>query len=314
MAPIKVSVLIVNFNGRHLLADCLDSVRRHLHMPHEVIVVDNASHDGSVEFVREHYPEVKLIAHGINAGFTGGNNIAAAHAVGRYLLLLNTDTVVRSAIDPIADLMDRHPSFGALGCRLIYGDGRPQESIGLEFSALGLGLSWFPLGRLMPKGRLTRRTEPADSVLYASDLASVDWVSGAFLMTPRALWEELGGLDDAYFMYMEDVDYCKRVRASGRAVMYSALCHVTHYEGAGRKWIGERAVLNTVNSYGLYFKKFHTPLQGMLLTGLLSSAFSIRAAGHGLMALLGKDPVGREKFQAYAKAAWQTWRWPVSRG
>jgi N-acetylglucosaminyl-diphospho-decaprenol L-rhamnosyltransferase len=301
--PPLVSVLLVNYNGKHLLEQCLTSVRECLSVPHEVIVVDNASTDGSVDFLRERFPWVRLVAHHVNAGFTGGNNLAAAAALGNYLLLLNTDTIVRNSIDPIVESMESNARCGALGCRLSYADGRRQESIGHDLTLGRLMLSWLPLGRMLPRHRAARRTEPADAPIYGCDAAEVDWVSGAFLMTPRRLWNELGGLDESYFMYVEDVDYCKRVRAAGRTVLYSAKCDVTHLEGAGRSWIGERAVLNTATSYGVYFTKFHSPLERTCLGALMTIVFRLRSVAHNFAAMLGRDPDGRDKARAFAAAA-----------
>lgn len=305
VSDVEVSVLIVNYNGRHLLKTCLDALARHLAARHEVIVVDNASSDDSLAYLASEFPSVRVIANPVNAGFTGGNNIAARAARGRLLLLLNTDTEVRTPIDPLLALMDAQPSCGVMGCRLLYADGRQQESIGYEPSALSLTLSWLPLGRWMPRWPSMRRTVPASSGLYREALVPAQWVSGAFLLTPRALWDTLGGLDERFFMYMEDTDYCRRVRESGKSVLYSAACTVTHFEGAGRPWIGERAVLNTVDSYLSYVRKFHGGLNLLALRTALSPVFLLRSMANWLIALSGRDPHGRDKARAFRRAAWR---------
>lgn len=298
-APVEVSVLIVNYNGRHLLEACIRSVRQQLTASHEVIVVDNASSDDSVSFIAQHFPWVRLIAHPLNAGFTGGNNLAARVARGRYLLLLNTDTQVNSPIDSLLALMASQPAVGALGCRLVYGDGRQQESMGYEPGPLRLVLSWLPFGRLP----LMRRMVPSSSPLYRERFVAAEWVSGAFLLTPKVLWNALGGLDESFFMYMEDTDYCRRVREAGHAVRYSAACEVTHFEGAGRPWIGERAVLNTTDSYLAYMRKFHGAFASLTVRSLLSPVFLARSAAHRVAALLKRDPHGQDKARAFQRAA-----------
>ncbi|MEN9544059.1 MAG: hypothetical protein RLZZ598_892 [Pseudomonadota bacterium] len=303
--PVEVSVLIVNYNGRHLLEACLQALERNLATTHEVLLVDNASQDDSLAFLAQQFPWIRVIASPVNTGFTGGNNIAAREARGRLLLLLNTDTEIRTPLAPLLSLMNSQPDCGALGCRLIYSDDRQQESIGYEPSTLRLVFSWLPLGRWLPRWSMVRRTLPAASPLYRNTIASAQWVSGAFLLTPRALWNSLGGLDERFFMYMEDTDYCRRVREAGHRVLYSALCEVTHFEGAGRPWIGERAVLNTTDSYLAYMRKFRGRFALLALRVLLSAVFLARSMANGVAVLTGRDPYGREKSQAFRRAAWR---------
>lgn len=296
---IDLSILVVNYNGRHLLSDCLISICKSISFTYEIIVVDNNSIDGSVNFILENYPGVILIQNKFNAGFTGGNNQAASIAKGRFLLLLNTDTVVNSSIDPVLSLMLSIPDCGVLGCRLIYGDGRLQESIGYEPGPINLALSWLPLFISLKKGRLFYRNVPSNSNIYNRKMVEVEWVSGAFMITPRSLWMKLGGLDEKYFMYMEDVDYCRRVREDGNFIFYSSLTVVTHFEGFGRPWIGKNAVLSTVNSYMIYFLKFHGKFISLLMRFVLIPVFFIRSFGNLIAYIIGKDRYGMEKFKTF---------------
>lgn len=300
---VVLSIQIINFNGKDFLEPCLNSIRKHVTVPYEIILVDNASHDGSVSFLKQNYPTVRVIASPVNLGFTGGNNLAAKEAKGRYLLLLNNDTVICSSIDPLIDLMESKAEIGALGCRLVYGDGRQQESVGYMPSALSLVFSWTPLARLFPRSAKFRRTVRADSALYRQTYSEVEWVSGAFLLTRADVWRQLNGLDEHYFMYMEDTDYCRRVRDTGNTVLYSAACKVIHFEGAGRSWIGERAVLNTTNSYLVYVRKFQGMIVVIVLRMLLSQVFLVRSLAHFIASVLGMDSNGYEKAGAYRRAA-----------
>jgi GT2 family glycosyltransferase len=302
-SEVILSVLIVNFNGKDFLGPCLDSIRQYIKTPFEIIVVDNSSHDGSVDYLEKNYPTVRVVASTVNLGFTGGNNLAARHAKGHYLLLLNNDTIIESPVDPLIDLMKINPAAGVLGCRLIYGDGRQQESVGYMPSVLSLVFSWTPLARLFPRSAKFRRTVHADSALYDQQHEEVEWVSGAFLITRSDLWGQLGGLDEHYFMYMEDTDYCHRVRDTGNKVLYSATCKVIHFEGAGRSWIGERAVLNSTNSYVVYVRKFHGKTAAVLLRLLLSQVFFARSLSHFIASLFAMDANGQEKSRAYRRAA-----------
>lgn len=302
-SEVILSVLIVNFNGKDFLGPCLDSIRNHVTISYEIIVVDNASHDGSVGYLKQNYPTVRLIESPVNLGFTGGNNLAAKKARGHYLLLLNNDTVICSSVDPLIDLMESKAEFGVLGCRLIYGDGRQQESVGYMPSVLSLVLSWTPLARLFPRFAKFRRTVCADSALYGQIYSEVEWVSGAFLLTRADLWRQLNGLDEYYFMYMEDTDYCRRIRDFGNKVLYSAACEAIHFEGGGRSWIGERAVLNSTDSYLVYVRKFHGMVAVVILRMLLSQVFIARSLAYFITSVLGMDSNGYEKASAYRRAA-----------
>lgn len=301
--PPVLTVLIVNYNGRHLLDACLASVAANVSVSHEVVVVDNASHDGSAEYLARVHPHVVLVRNERNAGFAGGNNVGARHARGRLLLLLNTDTIVRGPIAPLVAMFERDSALGALGCRLVYGDGRQQESIGYEPTLVRLPLSWLPLGPLLPRTPVARRTVPAADAVYRTGSPAVDWVSGAFLMTPRAEYARLGGLDETFFMYMEDADYCRRVRDAGMRVAYTAACETVHLEGAGRAWVGERAVLDTAASYLAYWRKHHGRAAALLLALLLAPVFALRCVAMLAAACTGHDRCGIAKARAFARAA-----------
>jgi N-acetylglucosaminyl-diphospho-decaprenol L-rhamnosyltransferase len=300
---LALSILIVNFNGKHLLGPCLDSIREYVSAPHEVIVVDNASTDGSVDFIKANYPDVRVVASPLNIGFAAGNNLAANEASGRYFLMLNSDTVICSSIDPLIALMDARRDAGALGCRLVYENGRQQESVGYLPSSWSLPLSWTPLARLCWWPATLSGTVGADSTLYEQQCAAVGWVSGAFILTRADVWQQMIGLDEKYFMYMEDADFCRRLHDAGFKILYSAACQVIHLEGAGRPWIGERAVLDSTNSYMVYVKKFEGAYGLVKLRFGLTAVFLARSMAHFIAAIFGTDPYGREKARAFRRAA-----------
>lgn len=299
----KLSIIIVNYNGKHFFDACLRSVAEHVPFEHEVIVVDNASSDGSVEYLRNTYPDLKLIESACNLGFTGGNNLGARYAAGEYLLLLNNDTEISTSVEPLINMMDSDAQIGVLGCRLHYGDGRQQESVGYIPTPISLILSWTPCSRVFQQSPVCRRNVSADSTLYIQSYREVEWVSGAFLMTRSGLWHTLGGLDEQYFMYMEDTDYCRRVHDMNYKVVYSADCDVIHYEGAGRSWIGERALQNTTNSYVIYSKKFYGKVYAVLLPIFLAPVFFARSGIYLATAMFDSDQVKKEKAGAYWRVA-----------
>ncbi len=296
-----LSILIVNYNGLRFLRDCLESVERHVHCEHEVIVVDNASADDSVAFIREHFPQVKLVASAVNTGFTGGNNLAAAAASGDLLLLLNNDTVILSDIQPVVDAM-RAPEVGIVGAHLQYADARNQPSAGYAHTPARLLLSWLGLSNVGFLPNVFRRVETR-TAFYDADKRGLAWVSGAFLLTRRALWEQLGGLDERYFMYVEDVDYCRRVQQAGYSVDYVANVHVLHYEGAGKPWIGEAALLRTMTSYALFLRKYYSPGVAVLTKLSLGLVMLFRALAYQCSSLSSGSQVLAEKKAAYFKAA-----------
>ncbi len=206
-----LSVIILNWNTRDLLKQSLTSLLcKPCEIQLQVIVVDNASEDNSREMVRELFPQVTLIANPINTGFGAGNNVALPAATGRYVLFLNSDTVItEGSIDRLVRFADANPDIGIAGPKLLHGDDTLQFSCR---SYPNLGTGFFrntPLGRLFPKNHFT-----TDYLLTDFDHATprnVDWVSGAALMMRRSLIDEIGAFDEEYFMFCEDVDLCWRV-------------------------------------------------------------------------------------------------------
>ncbi|MFZ3071861.1 MAG: glycosyltransferase family 2 protein [Thermodesulfobacteriota bacterium] len=298
-----LSIIIVNYNGVKFLTECLNSIEEHVSRPHEVIVVDNASTDGSVELIKENFQRVRLIRSGENRGFSGGNNIGARRASGELMLLLNNDTRLLTPLDAAIEEFGRDERLGALGCRMYYGDGRKQPSIGFEATPLRLVLSWLGLGRFAFLPDIFRRVE-MDEKQYARRQDNVAWVSGAFLMTRKSVWDRLGGLDERYFMYMEDVDYCKRVRMEGFRVAYIPEVEMVHYVGSAKEWIGEKALLNTMNSYIEYTKQFQRRWL-LFLRFFLSAVMLLRVIAYSVQSFFSASGVVRDKARAFMRASFR---------
>lgn len=297
----KISIIIVNYNGKHFLADCVASIGSFVPTPYELIIVDNASVDGSADYIAESLPGVKLIRSDRNLGFTGGNNLGAKYATGELLLLLNNDTLLKSSIDPmIAAFSD--PKLGVLGCRLFYGNGQNQPSVGYAHTPLRIVLSWIGAGRNRWMPTLFKRAECATD-FYTSSHDQVAWVSGACLLTPRVLWERLGGLDERYFMYVEDVDYCKRVRDLGFRVAYTPSVEVIHYEGAGKEWIGAAALQRTTRSYLIYLTKNNGKVVASCTGLVLALVLSSRCLAYSVLTLIRREPLLADKLRGYWAAA-----------
>lgn len=300
MASPMLTILIVNYNGKKFLAECLESIKRHVSCTYEIIMVDNASVDGSCEFVSQRYPDVRLISSKVNTGFTGGNNLGAEAANGEYLLLLNNDTVVLTDIEPALREF-AESSLGALGCRLVYGDDSLQPSFGFDHKPLRLVLFWM-LGDLIRSLDAAKLAE-TDSERYEATQPGVGWVCGAFLLTKTSLWRSLGGLDTDYFMYVEDVDYCKRVIQAGYRVEYYPGVKIIHYGGAGRPWIGLRALQNTMRSYVIYTRKFHGGLSVLFLRPMLAMVLTLRSLVYGIIGVVRNSTIHKEKCSGFMTVA-----------
>ncbi len=226
-----LSVCILTWNARELLEKALESVlaeRDALEL--EVLVVDNASSDGTSEYVRSNFPQVQLISNRSNRGFAAGNNQALLAASGRYLLLLNPDTVVHpGAFKALLEYMDAHPEAGIAGPKLLNADGSLQYSCRRFPNPVAAAFRNTPLGKLAPDFQPVREYLMQD--FSHDEPRAVDWVSGAALLLRRELLCSVGLLSEDYFMYLEDVDYCLRAHKAGWEVHYVPQAVITHLIG-----------------------------------------------------------------------------------
>lgn len=248
-----LGIVMVSFNTRELLRACLESVFAALAthtLLARVCLVDNASSDGSAEMVRASYPQVELLASADNLGYAAGNNRALQHLastghVPRYVLLLNPDTVVApprpaapDALTELVSFLDAHPSVGIAGAQLRYGDGRFQHGA-FRFPTLPmLLLDFWPLNhRLLDariNGRYPRRRYAAGKPF------PIDHPLGAALIMRWRTYQQVGGLDEGYFMYCEEIDLCMRAKAAGWQIYCVPRAIITHHEGQSAKQFRER--------------------------------------------------------------------------
>ena len=218
-----LSIIIVNWNTCDLLRDCLSSLLDDPQPGYELIVVDNGSSDDSACMIRHEFPAIQLIENGQNDGYARANNLGIRSSRGRYLLLLNSDTLVPAgALPRLIDFMEQHPEAGACGPRLVRADGKPQSY------AFGGDPT---LGYLLRRGvsQLLLRRPLHDWAMGAT--LPVDWVSGACLLARRAAVEQAGLLDERFFMYFEDNDWCLRIRKAGWNVYYCPAAEIMHLGG-----------------------------------------------------------------------------------
>jgi N-acetylglucosaminyl-diphospho-decaprenol L-rhamnosyltransferase len=224
MMPLpRLSIIIVSYNARQDLDRCLDTLVRHKpRIDHEIIVVDNSSTDGTVEMLRARWSGVRLIEAGSNLGFSKGNNLGIRQSFGELVLLLNGDTLVPAgAIDSLVAVLDSRPDVAIVGPRLVNGEGRAELSFGNMIS---------PWNELRQKWRARGNVER-----LTWHEREVDWVSGACLLVRRADAEGVGLMDERYFMYTEDVDFCAASRARGRKVLFTPRVQIVHLRGRSRR-------------------------------------------------------------------------------
>ncbi len=295
----ELSIIVVSWNVRELLHACLASLPREA----EVIVVDNASSDGSAAMVAAEFPAVQLVANLENRGFTGGNNQGLALAHGRYVLLLNPDTVVPGdAMAVMVDYLETHPGAGVVGPQLRYGDGSLQSSR-RRFPTLATALlESTPLAWHWPPERncWARRYHMADQ--SPDVVQEVDWLVGAALLTRRAVLDQVGGFDEGYFMYSEELDWQRRVKAAGWMIVYLPQAVITHYEGKSSGQVTAARHIRFNTSKVRYFRKHHGPLQGQVLRLALLVMFAIEWIIEAAKSLLGSRRALRaERMRAYGQ-------------
>ncbi len=225
-APSGLDVVIVSYRCEDLLRDCLASLREHApKAPMTVFVVDNASNDGTVDMVREEFPEARLIASDENVGFSAANNMAIRQGGAPYVLVLNPDTrMTPGTLDRLLELMDERRDVGICGCRLELEDGTFDHAAKRSFpTPLGALAHFTGIGRWSraPKALAQYRAPEVDE-------GPVDAVNGAFMLMRRRMLDEVGLFDEGYWMYMEDLDLCYRAKQAGWITWYAPAAFVIH--------------------------------------------------------------------------------------
>ncbi|MBP3763302.1 MAG: glycosyltransferase [Bacteroidales bacterium] len=281
----KLSIAIVNYNVKYFLKQCLASVYhsdRTLSdgstLELEVWVVDNDSVDGSVEMVRSDYPQVHLIENHDNVGFARANNQALGQATGDVLLLLNPDTLVES--DTFVQCLDHlaaHPECGGLCVKMVDGEGRYLRESKRGFPTPQAAFCKLcGLARLFPRSR--RLAAYYMGHLPDDQAAEIDIMPGAFLMVTREAYSRIGGLDESYFMYGEDIDYSWRIRQAGFTNRYLPQTHIIHYKGESTKKGSLNYVYTFYNAMSIFVSKYHSGRNARLFRALLHVAIWFRAA------------------------------------
>lgn len=299
-----VSVVIVNWNTRDFLRDCLQSVHREtMDVTFEVFVVDNASRDGSAEMVRTEFPSVHLIANAENRGFAAANNQALRIARGRYALVLNPDTIVlENAIGKSVRIADGEPRVGVLGCQVLLRDDVVQMTCFQSPSATGLFLWLTKLERLIPKSWFGGGQSYRDWDRRSA--RDVDVVTGMYMLVRREAMEQTGLMDEDYFVYAEEADWCVRFGRAGWRCRFTPEARIIHRDGGGKATaqipvpmyvMGQKTLL-------IFLRKNRGRLSWLAAKLVYVAAMTIRTVQWKLVALFSKSDRAAREAACYAAA------------
>ncbi|HUI31704.1 MAG TPA: glycosyltransferase [Candidatus Acidoferrales bacterium] len=270
----KVSVIIVSYNVREFLENLLASLRHSLvGLDSEIIVVDNSSDDDTVEFVKRDFPEAKIIENRTNVGFGKANNQGAKIAKGEYLLIINPDAVVQEdTVKEMIDFMAAHPEAGAASCKVLNADGTLQKSC-----RRGFPTPWVAFTRISGLSILFPRTKTFGkynlTYLDPEKVHEVDAIGGSFMFIPRRVFLEVGGFDEAYFMYGEDIDLCYKIKQAGYKVYYTPQTTAIHFKGESTRRSSINQTYEFYRAMNVFVEKRYGT--GTLLSRLLNGAIII---------------------------------------
>lgn len=304
-AEFDLSVVVVSYNVRDLLLDCLTALEAALiagRRSHEVIVVDNASADGSADAVRRRFPAARVLEQPVNLGFAAATNAGIRRSRGRTVVLLNPDTtVVGDALDVLAAELETRPEVGVVGPRLLYPDGRLQSSRRRFPTRLTGFLESTIVQDYWRRNRVLRRYYMEDRT--PDERQEVDWLVGACLAVRRAAIESTGLLDERFFMYSEEVEWCHRLRGAGWRVVYCPAATIVHHEGASSRQDSAARQVRFDTSKVLLYRRLHGPATAAALRAFLLSSYLLRVGIEGGKGVLGhKRALRRERVRLYLSA------------
>lgn len=319
---VDLSIIIVNANTRDFLKNCLESIPKNTYkISYEIYVVDDNSQDGSQKMVRDLFPKVNLIQNRENLGFSKSNNRAIKICSGSYVILLNPDTIVMpNALDVLVEFMDNNPEVGAVGPKLIYPDSfSVQPSISIFPNSWMIFLQFFKFRNLLPTSNLRKyvakyvyeligKTIKSYFTPYLDNLSpmAVEALSGACLLVRKEVIDQVGLLDENFFMYYEDVDWCLRIKKAGWENFYLPTSEVIHFVGQsfGSKSKSHSPISESIRSKSVcyYFAKHHGKKSLRIIKAIIISAFLIRILALVPYCILDK---GRKKIKANIQIYWK---------
>lgn len=271
-----LSVIIVNWNTKSLLRDCLSSIYKLTKgIRFEVIVIDNNSKDDSQEMVEKEFPQVHLIPNKSNLGFSKANNRGLKIAKGKYFFLLNSDTyLIENSLKKLKEEAEKHPRIGTLSPLLLNADRSIQQSVGF-FPHLPQVLLWMTFIDDLPLGSFLNPYHVDHSSFYKSQ-HEIGWGTGAALLISKVVYKVVGGLDEAIFMYGEDVEWCYRIKKAGYKVIFSPVTKIVHIGGGSVKQVRTSAFVGEYRGLIYFYKKYKNTLSLQILIALLKIGALLR--------------------------------------
>jgi len=295
----KLSIVIICWNDLRVIRECLRSIHQSTHaIDFEVLVSDNGSVDGSVEFIRKNYPNVRILENRANLGFAKGNNVGICASSGEYVLVLNPDTVIHdSALDTLVQFADKHPEAGAFGCRVLNHDGTYQTSARCFPTVWRYWVCALGLKKLANLSSLFIYEEYPG--WRGETERPVDWQSGCCVMFRGELLKGLGGFDEQFFYHFEEVDLCRRVWSAGLSILFTPEAVITHLGGQSVSRFPVRFEIEKHRSRYRYFYK-HFGTQAVRQCRYLSIAkIRVRQLGYGFISLWTRSESIHRRLEMY---------------
>ncbi|NSL52031.1 glycosyltransferase family 2 protein [Calidifontibacillus erzurumensis] len=272
-----VSIIIVNFNTKQLTLDAIRSVfQSKTRYSYEILLVDNNSTDGSVQAFRKEFPQITMIENKENVGFSKANNQAIRIAKGNYILLLNSDTIIQEdTLEVMLDFMEAHPRVGASGCKVVLPDGTLDQACRRGFPTPEASFYYFSgLAKLFP-------TSPRFNQYHLGHLDPdkdypVDCLVGAFMLLRRDVIEQVGLLDEEFFMYGEDIDWCYRIKKAGWDIYYYPYTSIIHYKGASSRRKPMKIIYEFHRAMALFHRKHFSKKYPFFINGLVYTGIGLK--------------------------------------
>jgi GT2 family glycosyltransferase len=296
---VKLSIVIICWNDRKVINDCLSSIYASTHdIEFEVIISDNGSDDGSVDYIRKAHPGVYIVENGANLGFAKGNNAGIRHCRGHYVLILNPDTIIHDcALDKLVAFADQHPEAGGFGCCVLNPDGSYQESA-RPFP--NIWRNWVAALYLRQLAHISN--------FFLSDTYTgwdgtterdIDWQSGCCVMFRRDLLRSLGAFDEQFFYHFEEVDLCRRIWNSGHPILYTPAAQITHLGGQSVNRFPGRFELERLRNRYRYFYKHFGPDGARKCRGSVLAWIRVRQLGYGVLGFFAPSDSLHQRMAMY---------------
>ncbi|MBN1795986.1 MAG: glycosyltransferase family 2 protein [Sedimentisphaerales bacterium] len=301
MNQLDVSIIIPNYNTRDILRDCLASLYKYpMTVSSEIIVVDNASNDGSAEMVKKEFGQIILIENKVNSGYAGACNLGIKKSKGRYLLILNSDTLaLEGTIDKIIRFADENPKAAIIGCRALNPDMTLQPTCFMYPSILNMLLASTYFYKLFPNNKFFGRQ--AMSWWDRDDTREVDVVTGCCMLVRKEAIDNVGMMDESFFMYAEETDWCYRFKKAGWKVMYTPAAEIIHIGGRSTRHIRGDMLVREKLSVLEFIRKHHGWLYHKVVCFFVILFFVLRLPIWFIASLLTSREEAKVKLKAYLK-------------